>query len=80
MAPGRVTDDDDRDGEGANYGHNTVEALVKEKRSTNVTNLSATESQVLQTIRILVADLCQQFSGGHPGYSSQDCELTRFIG
>lgn len=23
---------------------------------------------VLKTIRLLVADLCQQFGGGHPGY------------
>lgn len=23
---------------------------------------------VLKTFRILIADLCQQFNGGHPGY------------
>ena len=30
--------------------------------------LSTEEELVLKTFRILIADLCQQFSGGHPGY------------
>jgi hypothetical protein len=30
--------------------------------------LSARHDVVLKSFRILVADLCQQFNGGHPGF------------
>ena len=29
--------------------------------------LSAEHDHVLKTFRLLIADLCQQFNGGHPG-------------
>lgn len=33
-----------------------------------VQKLSQDHDLVLKTFRLLIADLCQQFSGGHPGY------------
>lgn len=30
--------------------------------------LSKDHDHVLKTFRLLIADLCQQFGGGHPGY------------
>ena len=33
-----------------------------------VQELSKDHDLVLKTFRLLIADLCQQFSGGHPGY------------
>jgi dihydroxyacetone synthase len=33
--------------------------------------LSKDHDLVLKTFRLLIADLCQQFGGGHPGYVSQ---------
>lgn len=33
-----------------------------------VQKLSKDHDLVLKTFRLLIADLCQQFSGGHPGY------------
>ncbi len=30
--------------------------------------LTPEQDLVLKTIRLLMADLCQQFKGGHPGY------------
>ena len=35
-----------------------------------VQKLSKDHDLVLKTFRLLIADLCQQFNGGHPGY---DC-------
>lgn len=51
------------------YGKVMVGGLLEEKRhsrcSTKITN---EQDMVLKTFRLLVADLCQQFGGGHPGY------------
>lgn len=33
-----------------------------------VQKLSKDHDLVLKTFRLLIADLCQQYSGGHPGY------------
>ena len=33
-----------------------------------VQKLSKDHDLVLKTFRLLIADLCQQFNGGHPGY------------
>jgi hypothetical protein len=33
--------------------------------------LSNDHDQVLKTFRLLIADLCQQLNGGHPGYASR---------
>lgn len=33
-----------------------------------VHKLSKDHDLVLKTFRLLIADLCQQFNGGHPGY------------
>jgi dihydroxyacetone synthase len=48
-----------------------------------VQKLSGDHDLVLKTFRLLIADLCQQFSGGHPGYvhthiinAQMDCVLT----
>lgn len=43
------------------------EALTKILNTDNLTELSADHELVLKTLRLLVADLCQQFNGGHPG-------------
>lgn len=65
------------------YGDNVVQELKKEekKEESSVTKLSETEEMVLKTFRILIADLCQQFGGGHPGYVLTECvnrsRLTR---
>jgi dihydroxyacetone synthase len=32
-----------------------------------VKKLSQEQEHVLKTFRLLIADLCQQFNGGHPG-------------
>lgn len=32
--------------------------------------LTSVEELVLKAFRVLIADLCQQFKGGHPGYST----------
>jgi dihydroxyacetone synthase len=36
-----------------------------------VQKLSEDHDLVLKTFRLLIADLCQQFNGGHPGYDSR---------
>jgi dihydroxyacetone synthase len=45
---------------GANGIHNSALPLVQ--------TLSKEHDLVLRTFRLLIADLCQQFNGGHPGY------------
>lgn len=54
------------------YGNNVLEGLKKEENleQTSVQKLSREQDHVLKTFRLLIADLCQQFSGGHPGYVS----------
>jgi dihydroxyacetone synthase len=44
------------------YGRN-----VEELEQSSVQKLSKDQEHVLKTFRILIADLCQQFNGGHPG-------------
>jgi dihydroxyacetone synthase len=53
------------------YGKNVVEGLKEEENSeqSSVKRLSKEQDHVLKTFRILIADLCQQFNGGHPGYA-----------
>ena len=52
------------------YGKNVVEELKKEEKleQSSVQKLSKEQDHVLKTFRLLIADLCQQFNGGHPGY------------
>jgi dihydroxyacetone synthase len=38
--------------------------------------LSKDHDLVLKTFRMLIADLCQQFGGGHPGYADSGHYLT----
>lgn len=51
------------------YGKNAVESLKEEEKLENssVQKLSKEHDHVLKTFRLLIADLCQQFNGGHPG-------------
>ena len=51
------------------YGKNIVKGLQREEKieQTAVHNLSDEQDHVLKTFRLLIADLCQQFNGGHPG-------------
>lgn len=52
-----------------NYGKNAVDGLKKEAKQeqSSVQKLSTEQDLVLKTFRLLIADLCQQFNGGHPG-------------
>ncbi|KAF2465388.1 uncharacterized protein BDR25DRAFT_295550 [Lindgomyces ingoldianus] len=51
------------------YGKNVVNGLRKEEelKKATVQSLSNEHDHVLKTFRLLIADLCQQFNGGHPG-------------
>ncbi|KAH6613008.1 dihydroxyacetone synthase [Boeremia exigua] len=51
------------------YGDNVVDALKKEEKveSRAVQKLSKEQDHVLKSFRLLIADLCQQYNGGHPG-------------
>jgi dihydroxyacetone synthase len=51
------------------YGQNVVTGLKKEERVEKYSfqKLSKERDHVLKTFRLLIADLCQQFNGGHPG-------------
>jgi dihydroxyacetone synthase len=55
------------------YGKNVVEGLKKEEKveAASVQKLSDDQDHVLKSFRLLIADLCQQFNGGHPGYVVQ---------
>jgi dihydroxyacetone synthase len=46
------------------YGHEAVDKIL-DKTVQNDTQ--SKHPRVLQTFRLLIADLCQQFGGGHPG-------------
>lgn len=52
------------------YGKNVIEGLKQEEQleKSSVQKLSKEHDIVLKTFRLLIADLCQQFKGGHPGY------------
>jgi hypothetical protein len=43
-----------------------------------VQKLSKDHDLVLKTFRLLIADLCQQFSGGHPGYVKYEVSIVSF--
>lgn len=47
-----------------NYGKNAVSKILENDRHRDMTK---EHDLVLKTLRVLVADLCQQFKGGHPG-------------
>ena len=51
------------------YGKNVVKGLQREEKieKAAVRNLTDEQDHVLKTFRLLIADLCQQFNGGHPG-------------
>ena len=51
------------------YGKNLVDGLKKEElvEQSSVHKLSKEHDHVLKTFILLIADLCQQFNGGHPG-------------
>ncbi|KAH9862416.1 hypothetical protein J1614_011071 [Plenodomus biglobosus] len=62
--------DTDRTNGSTEYGEGAVSGLQNEQEEMNsspVKKLSKEEEHVLQTFRVLIADLCQQFNGGHPG-------------
>jgi dihydroxyacetone synthase len=51
------------------YGDNVAKGLQEEERleQSSVQKLTNEQEHVLKTFRLLIADLCQQFNGGHPG-------------
>ena len=54
--------------EHTHFGANAVEKLVEEGNdNAQIKELDSETSLALKTIRLLIADLCQQFNGGHPG-------------
>ena len=68
MAPDLASESAMTNGD-ANYGQKLVNGLEQEEQaeSTTVSRLSADHDLVLKTFRLLIADLCEQFGGGHPG-------------
>lgn len=55
-------------------GHSQSGKIVSRRRLSQATieswtapSLTAEHDLVLKTFRLLIADLCQQFNGGHPG-------------
>lgn len=51
------------------YGSNLKDSLLQEERIEHKTleGLSKEHEMILKTFRVLIADLCAQFKGGHPG-------------
>jgi dihydroxyacetone synthase len=51
------------------YGKSVVNGLQEEEKleKSTVQSLSTEQDHVLKSFRLLIADLCQQFNGGHPG-------------
>ncbi|KAL1629797.1 hypothetical protein SLS56_005193 [Neofusicoccum ribis] len=51
------------------YGRKAVDGILKEEQleGKSVAKLSPEHDHVLKCFRLLIADLCQQFNGGHPG-------------
>jgi dihydroxyacetone synthase len=51
------------------HDEQALQRLVREKKVgyTPAKGISELEDLVLRSFRLLVADLCQQFNGGHPG-------------
>ncbi|KAK5008645.1 hypothetical protein LTR28_003698 [Elasticomyces elasticus] len=56
-------------GDVKSYGDNLTNGLLQKEKaeSKSVKSLSKEHDLVLKTFRILIADLCEQFAGGHPG-------------
>jgi dihydroxyacetone synthase len=54
---------------GTAYGHAAINDLLREEahEAGAVAKLSPIHGEVLKTFRVLIADLCEQFGGGHPG-------------
>lgn len=46
------------------YGHEAIDKILDK---TVANDAKSQHPLVLQTFRLLIADLCQQFGGGHPG-------------
>ncbi|ROW15988.1 hypothetical protein VPNG_02561 [Cytospora leucostoma] len=61
MAPGRL------DEEGGAALQSVKDEVITKKQPPATTSISKEHDLVLKTYRILIADLCQQFSMGHPG-------------
>lgn len=49
------------------FGEAVVQKLAKHPKLSNGSS-NPKHALVLKTFRVLIADLCQQFNGGHPGY------------
>jgi hypothetical protein len=49
------------------YDQKAADGLVSECKIGNVDYSNGVHDVVLNTFRLLIADLCQQFKGGHPG-------------
>ena len=51
------------------YGKAAVNGILQEAKEekSSISKLTSEQDLVLRTFRILIADLCQQFKGGHPG-------------
>lgn len=49
------------------FGSNAVDKLADGNEHPSKHDIDRETSLVLKTVRLLVADLCQQFNGGHPG-------------
>lgn len=62
MAPGRL------DEVGASALHAVKDEAMAKMQPASATDLSEQHDHVLKTYRILIADLCQQYNMGHPGY------------
>lgn len=48
-----------------NFSKNAIKKVIESDQ--NGTEMTDEHATVLKTLRVLVADLCQQFKGGHPG-------------
>lgn len=56
--------------EHSKFGENAVNKLVDSSDDPSIQQADPEIALVLKTIRLLIADLCQQFNGGHPGYAT----------
>jgi dihydroxyacetone synthase len=54
---------------GSSYGDATVNGILKDSHKPSAPSSTSREDMdlVLQSFRLLIADLCQQFNMGHPG-------------
>jgi dihydroxyacetone synthase len=69
MAPIAIDATSQMDGD-SQYGLGAAKGMLMQqnKEAKAVLKLSHEQELTLRTIRLLIADLCQQFNGGHPGY------------